>query len=79
MRSMYLQQAFGQANEAIERLHKLTDFSQLAITTTPKAIKTFDFQFNNVSFSYPGATDNSLNGVNFIVPQEKTVALVGSS
>ncbi len=40
---------------------------------------TGDIHFQNVSFRYPSAERNSLNGVDLLVPQGKVVALVGTS
>lgn len=79
MRSMYLNQASGQASEAMERLEKLTAFEQLPVATQPKTIKSIDIRFDQVSFSYPGATEMAVNNVSFSIPEGQTVALVGAS
>lgn len=79
MKSMYLQQALGQTNEAIGRLDKLTDFSQIQTIAQPRKIDKFDVRFDNVFFSYPEATQNAVDGVGFTISQGKTVALVGAS
>lgn len=79
MKSMYLQQAFGQASEAINRFEKLTDVETLSSGKNQQALKNFDIQFNNVSFAYPGAAQNAVNGVSFSIPKGNTVALVGAS
>lgn len=79
MKSMYLSQAFGQASEAMERLDKLTSFSTLPISENPKKIKKYDIVFNKVSFTYPDAIQKAINEISFVIPEGKTVALVGAS
>ncbi len=79
MRSMYIDQALGQATEAIGRLDNLTNFNHLSAPTYPQKIGKFDIRFNNVSFSYPGTNQKAINGISFSIPQGKTVALVGAS
>ncbi len=79
MRSMHLSQAMGQATEAINRLDTLTSAGTPAGATHPKPLKAFDIRFENVSFSYPGATRKAVDKVSFHIPQGQTVALVGAS
>ena len=79
MRSIYLNQAFGQAHEAVTRLETLVDVEPLAEAASPKAIAGNDIRFKNVVFSYPGATQNAVDGLSFNIPSGKTIALVGAS
>lgn len=79
MKSMYLDQALGQAAEAIGRLDKLTAFAALPATAAPKPVRNFDIGFDNVSFRYPDAAQKAVDGVSFSIPEGSTVALVGSS
>ena len=79
MKSMYLQQALGQASEAINRLDALTDFDLLPETVEPKPLKSFGIRFDNVSFSYPGTEQKAVDRVSFNVREGQTVALVGAS
>ncbi|MBI9055794.1 MAG: ABC transporter ATP-binding protein [Bacteroidales bacterium] len=79
MKSMYLNQALGQAKEAVNRMEKLTDVEQLPVSTNPKNITRHNVSFKNVSFSYPGAEQKAIDNINFNVPEGKTVALVGVS
>jgi ATP-binding cassette subfamily B protein len=79
MRSMYLEQALGQADEAIKRLDSLLDFAPLPAPANPKQVKKFDIVFDNVSFSYPGMSQKAVDGVSFRIPEGQTVALVGAS
>ena len=79
MKSMYLQQALGQASEAIGRLDGLMDYETLPETNMPQPMKDFGIRFDEVTFSYPGAQQNAVDKVSFTIPQGKTVALVGAS
>lgn len=79
MKSMYLNQALGQASEAIGRLEDLLSYESLPVPSSPKTLKDFSIQFNRVSFRYPGTTQKAIDGISFKIPQGKRVALVGAS
>ncbi len=79
MRSMYLNQALGQASEAVDRLENLTNGEQLPIPANPKSITDHSIRFTNVSFSYPGANKKAIDGISFEASEGKTIALVGAS
>ena len=79
MKSMYLNQALGQASEAIGRLEDLLSYESLPVPSSPKTLKDFSIQFNRVSFRYPGTTQKAIDGICFKIPQGKRVALVGAS
>lgn len=79
MKSMYLDQALGQAAEAIGRLDKLTGFAALPAAADPKPVRNFDIAFDNVSFRYPDAMQKAVDNVSFTIPEGSTVALVGPS
>jgi len=79
MKSMYLQQALGQAGEAIGRLNDLTAYENLSAAVNPKLIEKFDICFDNVSFSYPATSQYAVDSVSFTIQQGQTVALVGAS
>ena len=79
MKSMYLNQAFGQAGEAIGRLEDLISYEKLSVPSSSKPLKDFSIQFNQVSFRYPGTTRKAMDGISFRIPQGKRVALVGAS
>ena len=79
MKSMYLNQALGQASEAIGRLENLVAYEYLTVVEHPQPGKEFSIQFEKVSFSYPGANQKAVDDVSFTIPQGNTVALVGAS
>ncbi|MCA4527551.1 ABC transporter ATP-binding protein [Bacteroides ovatus] len=79
MKSMYLNQALGQASEAIGRLENLVAYEHLTVVEHPQPVKEFSIQFEKVSFSYPGANQKAVDDVSFTIPQGNTVALVGVS
>ena len=79
MKSMYLNQALGQASEAIGRLENLVAYEHLTVVEHPQPVKEFSIQFEKVSFSYPGANQKAVEDVSFTIAQGNTVALVGAS
>ncbi len=79
MRSMYMNQAFGQAKEAIDRFDNLLSTEPLPVASNPLPIKHFDIKFNKVSFTYPDANKKAVDNISFTIPRGKTVALVGAS
>ena len=79
MKSMYLNQALGQASEAIGRLENLVAYEHLTVVAHPQPVKEFSIQFEKVSFSYPGANQKAVDDISFTIPQGNTVALVGAS
>ncbi len=79
MKSMYLNQALGQASEAMERLDNLTAFANLPVLVNSKKIEKYVITFKDVSFSYPDAAQKAIDGISFSILQGKTVALVGAS
>lgn len=79
MKSMYLNQALGQASEAIGRLENLVAYEHLTVVEHPQPVKEFSIQFEKVSFSYPGANQKAVDDVSFTIPQGNTVALLGAS
>lgn len=79
MKSMYLNQALGQASEAIGRLENLVAYEHLTVVEHPQPVKEFSIQFEKVSFSYPRTNQKAVDDVSFTIPQGNTVALVGAS
>lgn len=79
MKSMYISQAFAQADEAVRRLDGLTAYPTLKETAEPVQPATYGITFSNVTFAYPGTDTDVLKNVTFTVQQGKRVALVGAS
>ena len=79
MKSMYLNQALGQASQAIGRLENLVAYEHLTVVAHPQPVKEFSIQFEKVSFSYPGANQKAVDDISFTITQGRTVALVGAS
>lgn len=79
MKSMYIGQAFAQADEAVSRLDGLTAYPTLKETAEPVQPATYGITFSNVTFAYPGTDTDVLKNVTFTVQQGKKVALVGAS
>lgn len=79
MKSMYMNQALGQAKEAVNRMESLTNVEPLQASVNPKSITKYDICFKKVSFSYPGATNKAVDSISFTIPEGKTIALVGAS
>lgn len=79
MKSMHLQQALGQAGEAIARLEQLTDFAELPVSDSPQRLSGYAIRFDQVHFAYPDAKQDAVAGVSFTIPQGNRVALVGAS
>ena len=79
MKTMYIDQALGQAAEAVSRLEKLLDFPELPVPFHAEHIRRYSVAFSNVSFAYPGSAGKAVDGVSFEIPQGKTFALVGQS
>lgn len=79
MKNMYLNQALGQADEAIGRLEELLSCQPLPVSDAPREPQAFDIRFDHVSFAYPGAAQRAVDDVSFHILQGKTVALVGAS
>jgi len=79
MRSMYLNQALGQASEAVNRIDTLTDVPSSNESSREKLIKEHSIRFNNVSFSYEGMNSKAIDNVSFDIKEGMTTALVGAS
>lgn len=79
MRSMHLDQAMGQATEAINRIESLLDFPSQTTSFNLKPVNDYSIHFENVSFSYPGSSKKVVDQVSFKIKEGKTTALVGPS
>ena len=79
MKVMHLSQNLFMANEAVERLETLTSTLPLPESASPAAPKTFDIRLRDVSFRYEGAEKDAVSHIDLVIPEGKTVALVGAS
>ena len=79
MKMMYLSQNLFMANEAVERLERLTSVVPLPESAMPKAVESFDIRLEQVSFRYEGAERDAVSHISLTIPEGKTVALVGAS
>lgn len=69
MKNIYINQALGQASEAIGRLDSLLSYKELPVSTSPRPVTEFDIRFDKVSFTYPGAAQKAVDNVSFSIPQ----------
>ena len=79
MKAMHLSQNLFLANEAVDRLEKLTATPPLPESSKPEKAAAFDVSLRNVSFRYEAAEHDAVSHIDLDIPQGKTVALVGAS
>ena len=79
MKAMHLSQNLFLANEAVDRLEKLTATPPLSESSEPEKAAAFDVSLRNVSFRYEAAERDAVSHIDLNIPQGKTVALVGAS
>ena len=79
MKAMHLSQNLFLANEAVDRLEKLTATPPLPESSEPEKAAAFDVSLRNVSFRYEAAECDAVSHIDLDIPQGKTVALVGAS
>lgn len=76
---MFMSESAQMAGDAMSEVGKLLDTPALPVPGTPRRTNGTDIAFDNVSFTYEGATVPALDGVTFAAPAASTVALVGPS
>ncbi|MCT4645735.1 MAG: ABC transporter ATP-binding protein/permease [Carboxylicivirga sp.] len=79
MKSMYLNQALGQAEEAVNRVNDLCSTPPLKPSSNPQSINDYNIDFKDVSFTYPGSMNKAVDSVSFSIPKGQTFAMVGES
>ena len=79
MKAMYLSQNLFMANEAVDRLEKLTSTAPLPDSRAPEKPHSADVCLHDVSFRYDGAAKDALSHVSLTIEEGRTVALVGAS
>ncbi len=79
MKNMYMNQAIGQASEAVNRIETLTNVDPLPVAPNPISGRGHEISFFGASFTYPGSVQKAIDDISFTIPQGKTYALVGAS
>lgn len=79
MRMMHLMQSLFMANEAIERLERLTEATPLPMSSEPRKITSYGICLDKVSFKYGDAEKEALHRVCLDMHQGSTTAIVGAS
>jgi ATP-binding cassette subfamily B protein len=75
-----LQRAAGSATRLLELLKVKSDITTIEAPLTVNKTDQTDIEFKNVNFSYPSRPDApALKNINLMIPNGKTVALVGPS
>ncbi|MEA5402899.1 peptidase domain-containing ABC transporter [Arcicella sp. DC2W] len=77
-------QIFQDAKISLDRINEIYDMKSEDIidefTTSPEEINfNQDIVFNKVSYRYPGALNDAIEELSFVIPANKTTAIVGSS
>lgn len=70
--------SMARINQCVEKLAKLKEEKELAVTEPAMTAEHSDISFRNVNFAYNGS-DEVIRGISFDIPERKFVALVGSS
>ena len=70
--------SMARINQCVEKLAKLKEEKELAVTEPALTAEHSDISFRNVHFAYNGS-DEVIRGISFDIPERKFVALVGSS
>ncbi len=78
-RVMYMSENTMIVTDALDRIHTVLDAQPLPQPAAPKHPADASVRFENVSFRYPGASEDALQDVSFCVGAGQTVALVGPS
>lgn len=79
MRSMYLNRASWEADEAISRIEELLKFQHIHQTKEAKDSSKVEVEFKNISFKYNDSKNNTIDNVSFKIKKGETFALVGPS
>lgn len=79
MRSMYLNRASWEADEAINRIEELLNFQHIPQTREGKNSNKVEVEFQNISFKYNDSKSNTIDNVSFKIKKGETFALVGPS
>ncbi len=76
---MWLNNMIKKSQTSAFKIHEVLDIKELKISKNPKSPKSYDIEFENVSFSYENSSKNALININFTLPSGSVTALVGGS
>ncbi|MDO5718419.1 MAG: ABC transporter ATP-binding protein [Tissierellia bacterium] len=79
MRSAMFNKSSQVAELALDRIESTLDFDDMIFPENSKDLEDYSVEFKNVSFAYPGAESNAIDGISFKISQGERVALVGAS
>ncbi|MCG8550621.1 MAG: ABC transporter ATP-binding protein/permease [Desulfobacterales bacterium] len=79
MKNMHLDQAAGQAAEAVNRIEILTHVDPLPVASDPVSVRGHEISFIGACFTYPGSREKAIDNISFTIPEGRTYALVGAS
>lgn len=67
------------AQDAVNRVQSIIDMKPLEYVSQSQNIDSYDIEFKNVTFQYPGTTEKVLKNINLKIKEGQTVAFVGPS
>ncbi|MBS4841581.1 MULTISPECIES: ABC transporter ATP-binding protein [Clostridium] len=67
------------ARDAVNRISEILNEKPLEEPEKSFMIQNYDIEFKNVSFSYPGQSENAIDNISFKIREGSTIALVGPS
>lgn len=76
---MYMSENKMIVEDALNRIHQLTDLKVLDYQMTDEILKDYSVSFDHVSFCYNKDENYALSDVSFTIEDGKTIALVGPS
>ncbi|MGD9116820.1 MAG: ABC transporter ATP-binding protein [Dehalococcoidia bacterium] len=79
MRTMNFQQKTLIAEQAIDRLDNLLEYSTMSYSENTKNVRKHSLEFKDVVFSYEGSDKRAVDKISFKLNEGETVALVGPS
>lgn len=78
-RIMYVSEAAMEADEAMKKMDSILDVKPMTEVAVSKPAKSNEVEFDNVTFTYPGASQPAVKDISFSVKPGKCAAFVGTS